>query len=802
MSQYYYPSLRNTYELESQPNYQKYMDFNMESNLYPKINTERLSTSPPIILCETGNTRNKNNHSHKYLFYPSTSRLSPFSDNMNNTNNDYNIIKKPYLNFNNYNSKNDNNYNFKNDIRNKLRDNKLLINDDKNENSKNDNNLEGRMIYKNNLEKKRINTPQNINKYQTMFDKSLELMKTISTFIPEEDGKIKGNSSYYYNRDRDYDTIIEKQKNFLQKYFLNKSGSQNQIETDIYSNNNNNLKNKSDDQFKNNFTNVNDNIEINSNNNFVNRKNNENNNLGSFSSNNNIKNNKDFINNDNNIRVNARNAFDNNSNENNNFNYDKNIPNNNFNNKTTNQPNLDTGLVTMDNFIGNRGTSINPYNFRNNSYDNSKGNDNYNDNKYNRNYINDYNNMNLENNMKNEIIKPKTLLKMKEDNNKYDINGFQSNNFDNHNNISSNKDNLNINNLDDKQNLKNNLNLINLENNDKDFKNISYNENSYFNSGMSNLPTKDFFNTNNMQKRNQNQTTNYNQPLSQTDNNLDQNFREQNSSPNFNFQSNPINYYENNKDNNNNVAYKNNIINDNLLPSVNNKDTNNIINNSNIDIDNNNQNNRLKEENIEEKKESESFGELLDKNNEKILSEEGKPFQREIVNEKYGKDNKAFVITKSGENLKLSILHNREGMPLTYNGYPLLGKGEKYFIDRSGKPIVYLDDNYMEGEEKIPVKIKELSKKELDDLNNRINNINLNPENDNFQFINTLASKYSFNDNNPNNYYNLGYGGGLSTTQLKKSRIFKGKNRHFPKGDGDAKPPILKKKRKRRLLKK
>ena len=30
MSQYYYPSLRNTYELESQPNYQKYMDFRID----------------------------------------------------------------------------------------------------------------------------------------------------------------------------------------------------------------------------------------------------------------------------------------------------------------------------------------------------------------------------------------------------------------------------------------------------------------------------------------------------------------------------------------------------------------------------------------------------------------------------------------------------------------------------------------------------------------------------------------------------------------------------------------------------
>jgi hypothetical protein len=54
-----------------------------------------------------------------------------------------------------------------------------------------------------------------------MFDKSLELIKIISDFIPDENAKIKGNSKYYYNRDKDYDSIIEKQKTFLTKYFKN-----------------------------------------------------------------------------------------------------------------------------------------------------------------------------------------------------------------------------------------------------------------------------------------------------------------------------------------------------------------------------------------------------------------------------------------------------------------------------------------------------------------------------------------------------------------------------------------------------
>jgi hypothetical protein len=49
-------------------------------------------------------------------------------------------------------------------------------------------------------------------KYQTMYNKSFELMKAISDMIPDEEAKIKGDSSYYYNRDKDYDKIVEKQK--------------------------------------------------------------------------------------------------------------------------------------------------------------------------------------------------------------------------------------------------------------------------------------------------------------------------------------------------------------------------------------------------------------------------------------------------------------------------------------------------------------------------------------------------------------------------------------------------------------
>ena len=86
MSQNYLSS-RNTYERESDLNNQ-YIPYNSSRNIgnTVKINSQSLSNTP-IILCETGRP-STNKHSHRYLFYPSIYRLSPFTDNMT----EYNIM--------------------------------------------------------------------------------------------------------------------------------------------------------------------------------------------------------------------------------------------------------------------------------------------------------------------------------------------------------------------------------------------------------------------------------------------------------------------------------------------------------------------------------------------------------------------------------------------------------------------------------------------------------------------------------------------------------------------------------------
>ena len=215
------PSSSNTYELESR-RFNGYIPYNSSRNTYNTINKERLSNSPPIILCETNNSKQLNNkNKHVYLFYPSISRLSPFSDSMAN----YSII--------NSNSRN-NNFDSQRDMANKLRDDNQFINS---ETPRYDNqSKEGET--NNNFERKKGNRsqstgfPKDTQKYQALFDKTFELMKTLSDVIPDEEAKIKGDSSYYYSRDKDYEKIINKQKDFLTNYF--KSAQLSRTGSDIY----------------------------------------------------------------------------------------------------------------------------------------------------------------------------------------------------------------------------------------------------------------------------------------------------------------------------------------------------------------------------------------------------------------------------------------------------------------------------------------------------------------------------------------------------------------------------------------
>ena len=739
-------TFRNTYELDSQSYNQGYIPFNDSLNSFNHLKSEKLRNLSPIILCETGNSRNSNNNSHRYLFYPSSSRLSPFSDNR--------------INIFNIKNQNSRRYILDKEFKNNLNNENGLLNKDY-QIPQYDNDMNGKSE-KNIFERKidNYNHGNNQEKYQNMLNKRLEDIKKISSLMPEEDAKIIGDSSYYYNRNKDYDKIIDKQKNFLRNYFKSKNlgGS---LERDFYKDNNasrNEEKREYNQPQKNIHKNLNDenNIENNnirdfSSNNFYNNNNNVNYDNSRISTPNMVLNDKEN-NIDNSYRKNQDKNFNftNNNNEINDDNLDNNEinPNNNYFNKTTpNKPNFEIGIGDRSNFRENPGFFTFTNNFRNNNNFNS--NENENNNKNNRNGINDYNNdINLEKNNDNYQIKPKTILQMKQNDNDNDndnnINNDNNNNFqsnlNNNGNLSNYMNNPNIEKLDESQ--KNN-NIPNIYNNEIRKNDNNYKGNININSGMSNLSTRDFYKTNNINRNFDDSNKINNQPLFYTKNEIEQK-RQDDSNFNTNLG----------------------------VPKNSQKNIN--LTNANI--------NKLNEEN-NENKEIDNNIEIIDDNNNQIISEEGKPFIVEIVNDKYVKDNKTYVKTKRGDNLKLSVLHNIEGNPLINNGYPILGKDDKIYIEKNGNFIVFPDRNYMEGEEKIPVKIK--NRKDIDVLNTKLTNFNIYSD---IQFGNTVGStKY--------------FAGGTGKSILKTSRVLRKKNKMFPTGNGDARPPNIKKK-KRKILKK
>ena len=712
-------SYRKTYELETFPYIKEYTPYN--STLNNKINSQRIFNSPPIILCETGKSKGMNSHTHHYLFYPSKSRLSPFSKNSPSFNNIKNINSRK------------NKYNQERSLTNR-------INDD----SKNDilqYNEFGDQDSKNNF-KRRINhraesmdNIRNEEKYLEMFDKSLQLIKTISDFMPEEEAKIKGDSSYYYNRNRDYDNIIEKQKNFLKKYF--KSNNENKTGEDINSNNNDNYYNNSQSDINGNyrqFQNINTldkinnaEIEMDSRKNIINKGNNNfNPNNNENEDNDNIINSGSTFNKDNNFSENSGNKIMNKNSDSQNY----------FDNQEINHNNKIWNRTTNDNLnFGTGGRNINnnqEYSTFPNNSNNMNLNINFKDtdnNKNIRNYINDYNNsMNYKTKNKNQM-KPKTLIKMEQNN--------ENNNYY--------KGNSGNNNLSNTVNNERN-NGKNIGNNNFNSNNNKINQN--LNSGMSDLSTKDYLNINNPFRNNIENNINKNNPFSES--NFSQKFNPSKGNSNIYFQSIP--------DNDNEKQFYSSI----------NKNTNTLKNESNININGENndfENNQIKD--ITAIKSSKNMA-LFDENNQKILSNEGEPFLGERINNKYEKDNKVFVVTKTGDIIKSSLLQGKEGEPIFVGNKPLLGKDKKFFYDKGGIPVVYPDEKYMEGEPRIQVQIKELK--------NSINNTG--------------------DLSNSQNYYNIGVGGS-DNNELKKSRFVKNKNKNkfFPKGDGNAKPPIKKKKR-------
>ena len=598
---------RKTYEYEANPLSHEFPPYNSIKDPSYKTSQEKFSNSPPIILCETGDSRNNKTHKHRYLFYPSASRLSPFTDNNNNYLNNYNIIKNTLRDANNLSG----------DIGNK----KNLIN--KNETSLNQN------------EK----SPE---KYQAMYDKSFQLVKRISELVPGENIKLKGNSDYYLAKDKDYMNIIDNQIDSLTNHFKNNNFNLG-YKTDVNMNKNSNLNSPNDenqmtyDQYKNNLLQriKNSNKEINPNDFNYNYK--------EY----NIEENKDFKNN-------------------------------------------------MENEINNK----------------------------NRNYINDYiNDLNTKKNGNNqqkeniEINKPeiqyKNILRnknVKENNNNI--------NDDNNNNYNINEDEKYVN-----QNYEKNNNIINNEN-----------------VQLMNNNIENDLNENNNQKKEE--------PLINT------NDKKISQSTKYN----TLGMIQGTNDNLN--------INPNL-----NQPLDNNMNNNNLKYESNNLNKEYEAPNTN------TFTpyQLVDeKNNKIILSPEGNPFKGELVENQYQKGNQIFIRTKTGSDIKLNILRSKEGEPLTYKGYPLMGNDQKFFYDKDGNIIVYPDNEFIKGDKAVEVGIQNpYDKNNLVEFCINKNNFDL------------------FGTDNREEFRGSGNGG------FKKSKK-KNKWYMFPKGDGGAKAPIFRKKKKRR----
>ena len=598
---------RKTYEYEANPLSHEFPPYNSIKDPSYKTSQEKFSNSPPIILCEFGGSRNNKTHKHRYLFYPSASRLSPFTDNNNNYLNNYNIIKSTLRDENNLSG----------EIGNK----KNLIN--KNETSLNQN------------EK----SPE---KYQAMYDKSFELVKRISELVPGENIKLKGNSDYYLAKDKDYMNIIDNQIDSLTNHFKNNNFNLG-CKTDVNMNKNSNLNSPNDenqmtyDQYKNNLLQriKNSNKEINPNDFNYNYKEN------------NIEENKDFKNN-------------------------------------------------MENEINNK----------------------------NRNYINDYIN---------------------------DLNAKKNGNNQQKENIEINEPEIQYKNILKNKNVKENNNNINVDNNnnynikeDEKYVNKNYEKNNNIinneNAQLMNNNIENDLNENNNQKREE--------PLINT------NDKKISQSTKYN----TLGMIQGTNDNLN--------INPNL-----NQPLDNNMNNNNLKYESNNLNKEYEAPNII------TFTpyQLVDeKNNKIILSPEGKPFKGELVENQYQKGNQIFIRTKTGSDIKLNILRSKEGEPLTYKGYPLMGNDQKFFYDKDGNIIVYPDNEFIKGDKAVEVGIQNpYDKNNLVEFCINKNNFDL------------------FGTDNREEFRGSGNGG------FKKSKK-KNKWYMFPKGDGGAKAPIFRKKKKRR----
>ena len=129
--------------------------------------------------------------------------------------------------------------------------------------------------------------------------------------------------------------------------------------------------------------------------------------------------------------------------------------------------------------------------------------------------------------------------------------------------------------------------------------------------------------------------------------------------------------------------------------------------------------------------------------------------------------NQIIAITKNGEEIILKPLKNYEGEILAdTNGNVILGSGEKYFI-KDGQIISSPDQSIAKGDLIIPTKIKKVQFTPYDPFYKTVN-------------------EGEISGNMPS--VNWGY----KTKNMSRTR-----RKIFPIGDGDAKAPAIKKKRKK-----
>ena len=819
---------KNTYQLESRP-YESDKLFNLKNDLLRSPIQERSSQSP-IILCEIGDNRNSRTHRHRYLFYPSASRLSPYSDN--NSVSNFNISSQSYRGLNN-------NLNLEEEI-NRLRDENRLI---KEEYHKRYNEyFDGNNNYSN-----RPNSRSGNNNYQQRRAKNEPLQRSktdndlMTNLMNEEERKIRGPLGYYnYKENEEYNRIANSQKNL---YNNNNNNPNDYYSSDQVQNINNNPQNRNgpfDNRNQNNNMEVDSRSNINRNPNYnENSKNNvynENNNIysnrgnnnrstnfsGNNNSNNNLRRNQSY-NERNDIYSKNNTGFSNNnniinSNNNTNGNLRRNFS---YNDRNDIYPNDNINNNRKSNYDNNNYNNIGNSNNRNSNYDNNYNNNNNRNNINENNYNNSFNrNTNNDNNFNNSNNKNKIFYV--DNNNIYseDINNNEkkysndNNNFPNSNSNTKRDTNINTGSL----NNNNNLYSTNNERTGSNFGFSSYG-NQFSRSGNFNRDNPDnqnlesiiCSNSNNPNQRGNNTFEEERKGRSSMPNNIidnlslnesrerggfsvtDENMENKhkfstgdNQNPNFKSQDDK----DFNRVNNNNLKNLRNGTNNTNSNQNQKGDNNNLTNNNNIinNEDDDNTNNQENDNNDLVKTGEQpkvEYNILVDDKKKEILNEEGKPFIGEVAQEVNIEGDNIKVKKKDGKSLKLSMLRNLEGGVLTDdNGNPLMGEGNLYFV-KDGKIITLPDSKqFVEGDLTIPVSMQ---KAKFDPTSSVINNI-----------------KYSYiipneNNNDPRNpqqfaYYSM-YGG-AGTGEYKRRNITK-KLRMIPKGDGDAKSPIPRKKRKK-----